>query len=99
MPLRPSATQMRTSTIFAMLALLGTAKAAHEAWCTAAKDGSGPPDPRFTPVCCAVSQESKNILYNRAVGKCQDKEGRRGTIDERAFQNCCIDNGVGGNSD
>ncbi|EPQ28136.1 uncharacterized protein PFL1_04463 [Pseudozyma flocculosa PF-1] len=90
---------MRFFIVLAILAYLGTAMAAHSAWCTDRKDGTGPASYRITKDCCAATKEHSTTAFNEASTMCMDALGFGNGINLGRFVRCCGDRGAGSHSD
>lgn len=86
--------------IVACSALYAQVNAAHSAYCTDNKNGTGPPTYQITKDCCAATAEHRSKFFNEATHDCQDGLGGTGNgINLGRFVQCCGDRGAGSHSD
>ncbi|SPO31942.1 probable conserved hypothetical Ustilaginaceae-specific protein [Ustilago trichophora] len=93
---------MRTiATNLILIATLFTssALAAHTAYCTTNRDGTGEPNYQITKDCCAATAESSTTAFNEGTHKCTDALGFGNGINLGRFVNCCGSRGAGSHSD
>ncbi|KIS65679.1 uncharacterized protein UMAG_11002 [Mycosarcoma maydis] len=72
--------------------------AAHSAYCTDNRDGTGAPTYQITKDCCAATREHSTTSFWENDSICRDAAGLGNGINLGRFVKCCGDRGAGSHS-